>query len=310
MPRRQSTTSSYFQPYLNRTAYNPDMRNRYQPEKRSRLRTLERWLVVLLVLAFAGHIAWTKHVAAEDLAAQQAAAQAAKVAQQAAADFDNQANQLIAANPQDTISVAVAGDKVNLQTLGSTAIFDGASTGKLLTATDLLAHAERGTASLRQQIDGQTAGGWLAKMIVNSDNNAWAELNDFLTHPDLAAYASAAGFNNYDADTNTFTSTDIAVLLQKLYSGNLLKPADRGLLLGYMSRANYRQYIVAAVPSGYTVYHKIGFDDDTLNDVAIITHNGHFLVLAIYSNGNGSYDQANRTQLIHTITKDAIGAFL
>lgn len=310
MSRRKPASSSYFQRSLIQPAYTPAMHLRYQPQKRSRLRSFKWWLMVLVILGFAGHVAWTKHVAAEDLAAQQTAAQAAAVAKQKTADFDSQVNQLIAANPLDTISVAVAGDNVALHTLGSPATFDGASTGKLLTAADLLTHVEHGTASLTQQIDGQTADDWLAKMIINSDNNAWVELNDFLTHPDLAAYASSVGFNNYDPGTNTFTSTDMAVLLQKLYSGKLLTPAGRDLLLGYMSRANYRQYIVAAVPSGYTVYHKIGFDDDTLNDTAIIIHNGHYLALAIYSNGNGSYDQANRTDLMHAITKDAIGAFL
>lgn len=305
---RAHTTHSH--PFLTEVGYARHTRSRNQNKQRLLKRRLKFWLVLLIIFSCVGRVAWTKHVAAENLAAQKLAVQAVQVARQKAAAFDIQINQLIADNPQDTISVVVASDRTDLHTLGSTDTFDGASTGKLLTAADLLTHVETGTTSLSQRIDGRTAGTWLQKMIVNSDNNAWAELNGYLTHSDLAAYAHSIGFTDYNPDTNTFTSTDVAALLQKLYTGHLLKPADRELVLRYMLKANYRQYIVAAVPSGYTVYHKIGFDQDILNDVAIITHDSHYLVLAIYSDGHGSYDQASRTDLMHTITKDAIGAFL
>lgn len=287
------------------------MRKRYSvDEPRRSYRGLRFCLVLLLAVGIFGHITWTKHVSAEHLAEQKAAAQALQEAKQKRDNFNSQVTALLATDPGDTFSVVTASNLLPLQTLGSTDVFDGASTGKLLTAADLLTHVEQGTISLQQNIDGETAQTWLQRMIVNSDNDAWEELNDYLTHPSLSSYAASINFTNYDPDNNTFTSTDVADLLQKLYTGKLLAPTERDLLLSYLKQANYRQYIVAAVPDGYTVYHKIGFDDDELNDTAIITKGDKYLILAFYSNGNGRYDQDVRTGMIHTITTDAIAAYL
>jgi len=267
-------------------------------------------LILVLALAITGHIAWSKHVSAETAAARQAQLVASAEAQRKGQVFDSQINSLLAANPNDLISVATASTDRGLQTYGSTSVFDGASTAKLLTAADFLHHVEQGTASLNQQIDGHSADYWLKIMLVNSDDTAWSELNGFLTHPDLAAYAGSINFNDYDPSTNTFTAGDTALLLQKLYSGGLLNSADRSLFLRYLGEANYRQYIVAAVPGSDEVYHKVGIDDDTLNDAAIINNGQKYLVLVIFTDGQGSYDTANRTAIIHSITKDAIAAYL
>lgn len=287
------------------------MQSRYIADQNtSSSHKLKGWLVLLAFLALAGHAIGAKHVSAEHLAAEKATASAAKIAKQKETTFDTQVASLMATDPDDTISVVTTSNVSGVHTLGNTDVFDGASTGKLLTAADYLTHVQNGTASLDHLIDGETAQNWMQKMIVDSDNDAWAELNDYLTHPDLSKYAASVGFVDYDPTVNTFTSTDIASLMQKLYVGSLLKPAERTLLLGYMKQANYRQYIVSAVPSAYTVYHKIGFDDDELNDVAIITKGDKYLVLAIYTNGNGRYDQDFRTTMMHQITQDALTAFM
>jgi len=279
-------------------------------QARPKLHRAKLVLVVMLFLALATHITWTKHVAAENLAAQRVAAAAAAEAKGKSDLFNDQVTSLLAESSDDTISVVAASNTTPLHNLGSSGSFDGASTGKLLTAADFLKHVEHHTASLQQVIDGTPASVWLQRMIVNSDNQAWYELNTYLTHQDLAAYAQSIGFINYDPDTNTFTALDMARLVQKLYDGSLLNAAHRSLLLNDMKQANYRQYIVAAVPSTDTVYHKIGFDGDTINDVAIITNGSKYVVLSIYTNGNGTYDHDQRTELIHEITKDAIAAYL
>jgi beta-lactamase class A len=268
------------------------------------------FVVAVLLLALAGHIIWSKHVSAETLAAHQAQVQAAAEAQHKVAVFQGQVATLLAAYPGDTIGVVTGSATGALVTYGSNGPYDAASDGKLLTAADYLHHVEQGTATLQQNIDGETAEYWIKIMLVNSDDNAWAELNDYLTHPDLAAYAASIGFTNYDPTVNTFLATDAASLLQKLYAGQLLNSADRSLMLGYLKQANYRGYIVAAVPGSDTVYHKIGLDDDEINDAAIIVSGQKTLILSIFTNGNGSYDLSARTQLIQSITRDAIAAYL
>lgn len=268
------------------------------------------FILAAIVLGIGGHILWAKHVSAQTAAEHRAQIVAAAEAKTKAATFASQVNALITTNPNDSISVATASATQGVQTYGDSGVFDGASTAKLLTAADFLHHVEAGTASLNQQIDGHTAGYWLKTMLVNSDDTAWSELNGFLTHDDLATYANKIDFVNYDPSTNTFTAGDTALLLQKLYDGELLNSSDRSLLLKYLSQANYRQYIVAAVPSGNTVYHKVGVDNDTINDAAVISNGQKYVVLVIFTDGNGSYDWPNRTQLIHSLTQDAIAAYL
>jgi beta-lactamase class A len=258
-------------------------------------------------MSLSGYIFASKHVSAERAADQRAMMLQDK---REASQFASEVNQLLGADQTDTVNVVTYTKELGMRSLGDNSVFDGASTAKLLTAADFLHHVESGSASLNMQIDSESAGQWLSAMIINSDDTAWSELNTYLTHPDLLSYANKIGYSNYDPDTNTFTASDTALLLNKLYSGSLLNSQDTNLMMKYLGEANYRQYIVAAVPAGDKVYHKIGIDNDTINDAAIITSNNEYLVLVIFTNGNGSYDWSSRQQLIQTITKDAVQAYL
>lgn len=284
---------------------------RYHRKRRqARRRWLGICLVILVLITLGGNELRARHVSAQKAAAQQAQVEATADAQRKASLFSSQLNALLTANPADTIGAVTASSNSSLQTYGTTTPFDAASDGKLLTAADYLHHVELGTATLQQDINGQTAGYWLKIMLVNSDDTAWAELNGYLTHPDLQAYGNTIGFTDYDPTVNTFPPIDAARLLQKLYTGQLLNAANRSLMLGYLEQANYRQYIVPAVPKGDNVYHKIGLDVDEVNDAAIITSGQKYLVLVIFTNGNGTYNWPARAQLMQAITKDAIAAYL
>jgi beta-lactamase class A len=264
-------------------------------------------LAIAVFMLFAGYMSWSKHVAAQTATHRQAQI----AAQQKADGFHAQVNQLIAANPQDNLSVVTYSDVDGLRTYGPTSAMDGASTGKLLTAVTYLHQVEQGQASLQTVRDGYSAARWLKVMLVNSDDTAWSELNNaYMSHDELAAYAQDIGFGQYDPGVNTFTAADVARLLQKVYSGNIVSPAHRSLLLGYLAQANYRNYIVAAVPAGDQVYHKAGINGDTLNDAAIIKNGEKYVVLVIFTNGNGNYDLDHRGQLMQAVTRRAIAAYL
>ncbi|HVC35889.1 MAG TPA: serine hydrolase [Candidatus Dormibacteraeota bacterium] len=270
-----------------------------------------RVLICLLLIVITGsYILWTKHAAAEAAVVRQAQIQAAAVAAKKADIFAGQVDQLMSANPTITFSISTVNSSQGLKVFGTEAAFDGASTAKLLTAADYLNHVQLKSTSLKQNIDGNSGQYWLKEMLVNSDDTAWTELNDYLTHPDLKRYANSIGFTNYDPSTNSFTSSDVARLLAKLSDGSLLWPANRSLMLNYLSQANYRDYIVPAVSSGDKVYHKAGEDDDDVHDAAIITSGSKSFVLVIFSDGNGTYDWVGRATLMQTITKDAIAAYL
>jgi beta-lactamase class A len=241
---------------------------------------------------------------AEREAAAQAAARAA--AAKATASFAAQVNAVIAANPSTNISISTVTPISGLQHYGTSSVFLAASTGKLITATDFLHHVEIGKASLTQTIGGSSAEHLLEILIVNSDDTAWDELNEFLTYPDLEKYAATMGITDYQAYPNKLTSNDIAIVLNHLYNTNLLNSADRSLLLGYMQRANYRQYVVPAVPTDDVIYHKIGLYLDNVHDATIITHGNQWLILVIFTSGSGS----PRAAIMQQIAKDAIADFL
>jgi len=266
-------------------------------------------LAAVLLAGIGGHLVWSAHVSAE-MSTRQAQIAAAALTAQRVKKLNDQITTLLPANPDVTLSISTISQVNGLQHYGSGAPFDGASVGKLLTATDFLHHVELRTASLQQIIDGQTAQSLLQQMIVNSDDAAWTSLNDFLTHADLGRFADSQGIHGYDPDTNTFGSNDIALLLQKLYDRQLLNAANRSLLLSYMAQANYRTFIVAGVPAGYTVYHKVGEDDDDVHDAAIITNGKHYVILVIFTDGYGTYDWDARAQLMQTITQDVSAAYL
>ncbi len=218
--------------------------------------------------------------------------------------LNNSVNSVINNNPGITFGVSINnindGSQLNY---GQTGPMTSASVSKILTATDFLKQVELGNESIDETLDdGNKASVDLNSMITVSDDNAWEALNDEVSYSQLQTYADQLGLTSYDADTNSLSPSDTADLLTRLYEGKLLNASDTQLVLSYMLNANYRTYIIPAVPSYDTVYHKVGFIDDDVNDTAIITNGKQTIVLSIYTDGNGSYDWTARASLIQKIT--------
>jgi beta-lactamase class A len=187
-----------------------------------------------------------------------------------------------------------------------------ASTTKLLSAALFLHDVEQGQASLNQPLGGSTAQTEMRKMITISDDNAWLDFNTLLGHPALNAYAQSLGMNSYDPDNNTITPDDLAVFLARLYQGKLLNSQHTSLLLGYMSNADYPQYIGGVIPSGVKFYHKIGYLNDRIMDAAIIDNGKRPYVLVIFTknpSGAAYYNQSTGRQVFHTITTTTLNTF-
>lgn len=186
-----------------------------------------------------------------------------------------------------------------------------ASTTKLLSAGLFLHDVEQGQDSLSQPLGDSTAQAEMQKMIVISDDDAWEDFNNLLGHPALLQYAKSLGMNSYDPDNNTITSDDLALLLERLYQGKLLNTQHTNLLLGYMAKADYTQYIGAVIPADVKFYHKIGFLDDRVMDAAIIDNGKHPYVLVIFTKdpSGDSYNQTEGLEAFHDITNATLTAF-
>lgn len=227
------------------------------------------------------------------------------------ATMGNQINTILQQNSAIDFSVSITNLNNNqAQHFGDTAAFTAASVTKLITAAYFLNQVEAGQQTLTETINGSSAEYELQQMIVVSDDNAWDALNTQLGYAALQSYANNLGLASFQSVPNTVTSDDIASLLQKLYEGSLLNASDTNLLLSWMKQANYRTYIVPAVPSSDTIYHKIGLYEDFVNDAAIITNGQKSIVLVIFTNGNGTYDWTNRATLMQQITTAVLNTYL
>jgi beta-lactamase class A len=221
-------------------------------------------------------------------------------------------NKTIADNPGMEISVAIQ----DLNTgktyhYGLNDPFIAASISKIITAAMFLHQVEIGSDSLDETIGGGTAQYQLQQLIEQSDNTAWLDFNDLLTHNGLQAYARSIGISDYDSDQNTLTVDDISLLLGKLYKNQLLSPAHTKLLLSYMHSANEAEFIVASVPSGVQVYHKAGWLDDRVHDAAIIDNGKHPYALVVFTkDDSGTYDSAAGHQIFSDITGATTETFL
>jgi beta-lactamase class A len=188
--------------------------------------------------------------------------------------------------------------------------FQDASTAKIITAEYFLHEVEEGQQSLTETVNGHTAEYELQQMIVVSDDTAWGALNSLLGYNNLQNYADKQfGISDYQAYNNSSSSKDIALALQQLWQGTVLNKTNTQLLLGYLKIANYREYIVPAIPADDTIYHKIGLYQDYVNDAAIVSHNNQAYVIVIFTNGKGTYDWPARAVDMQNITKATLKAF-
>lgn len=228
--------------------------------------------------------------------------------------LNTQMNQIIAGSNFDTGIALVDLQTNKTYTYGDTAAYTAASINKLVTVLAYLHKVEQGNATLTQYIGGDTAQNQIQKALVNSDNAAWESfyISKQVSCSAHNAYAQSIGLTSYECVQNVISAPDVAAMLTKLYKGELLNKSHTDLMLGYMKQANYRQYIVSAVPSNLTVYHKVGFLTDRVHDGAIITDSKSkkAYVLVVFTKSTGAYNEQAGIQLFQDVTKTTNNIFL
>lgn len=210
---------------------------------------------------------------------------------------------IIDANPHLTIGVAVSDLEYGTKaTVGSPEPMLGASTTKLLTAAVFLTGVEKGTYSLDQKYGGYPASWHLQQMINQSNNSSWETLIAAVTYKQLGVYAANIGMTGYNYYDNSLTAADEAVLIQKLYKGELLNREHTDLVLSHMQNTNNELLIPPAVAADVTVYHKYGQYLGHYHDAGVLIKDNHPVVVVIYTkSADGSY--AGRVEVIQQITR-------
>lgn len=273
--------------------------------------------VILVAIGIFGAKAWqgmtasdkdsTSSSATKTATVQKASAPTYKVNAQALTDLQSIVDQHSDLDISISITDLQTGKTYNY---GDNSSFTAASVGKLITTATFMNKVEKGTASLNQTVGGFTAQSEIQKMLVASDNTAWKNMEEAVTLSAQQTYAESIGLTSYNATENTVSSGDIALLLTKLSSGKLFNDSHTGLVLSYMSQANYRGYIVAAIPDGVDVYHKVGLLEDRVHDAAIIKKGNRSYVLVVFTKAkSGSYDFSQAPALFDAITADSLQAF-
>lgn len=193
-----------------------------------------------------------------------------------------------------------------VRTFGDTAAYTAASTAKLITAAAYLRLVAAGEARLDETLGNYTAAFQLKSMINSSNNDSWLLLMGRIGYQRLIQYAASIGIA-YDPEDNRLTPGEVAQVLTKLYSGQLLNPNDTAQLLGYMQETNNEELIAAASGPGITVYHKYGQLGGNLHDAALLEHGGTTYALVIFTEGADSTDESERTEMIHDLTRAVVG---
>lgn len=186
-----------------------------------------------------------------------------------------------------------------------------ASTYKLFVAYAAYHQAETGQISLSHTLNnGKTVEQCIEQAIVRSDNACaeaigfyvgWDVINELsqkagFTHTDINNYGENG---NYIDDKRT-TASDLALLLEKLHTRQLLNTTHTEALLGYMKRQVYRSGIPAGVEQT-PVADKVGFLDNITSDAAIVYAPNKPYILVILSTAGNNW--ANLKSLTAEIQK-------
>jgi beta-lactamase class A len=221
-------------------------------------------------------------------------------------EMDDRIQGILEENGDFRIGIAL-GDVRNgeVRLYGDVSPYPAASTAKVLTAVAYYHLVETGDLGLDEPLGDFTAAFQLKAMINSSSDDSWLLLMDVIGFPRLIEYASSIGIN-YDPTQNLLTPGEMAILLMRLYSEDLISAEHTAELLGYMQETNNEELIPAAVPSGVTVHHKYGIVDRNMHDVAIFSSGGAAYSLAIYTeNPNG---RQGRIDVIHQLTREICAA--
>lgn len=152
---------------------------------------------------------------------------------------------------------------------------------------------EEGTGSIQQAGVGTewTVAELAEKMMNESDNVAKNMLLRRLGLHAIEEYAIEKGAEDFDLIFNRVTPRDMGLLLKKIYEGSVAGPEPTAEMLDMMTGTQYEQRIPRYL-GGIRVAHKIGTMGDSVNDAGIVFAGDSPFVLAVYSEGVASEEEA------------------
>ncbi len=159
-----------------------------------------------------------------------------------------------------------------------------ASVTKVLVATTALEDVEKGKYKLDQPAAGYTFDWQLQQMINQSNNNSWDYFNSLLGFKREQQEADELGLPDVNMFQTHMATKSVALLLLKLYKGEVLTTAHRDLLFSYMQATETENRISPSIPKGVNFYHKTGTFNGEIHDAAIVINPKNPFILVIFTN--------------------------
>lgn len=208
-------------------------------------------------------------------------------------DLTQKINDLIGDN-WNNYSVMIDGFSESFKVeISETEIFTGASVNKVPILAALYYYAQKGdidldqvitlqaneiqdygTGSMRYDPPGTTYSlKTLARLMMKQSDNTAAYIlaSEIVGFDKLAALLEQWGLSQTDMVNNKTSNKDMAVLMRKIYEEKVTNHAQTLEMLSFMKDTDFETRLPAKLPSGVTVYHKIGTEVRTIHDVGIVT---------------------------------------
>ena len=218
-------------------------------------------------------------------------------------DLEQQLSSLLAGKSADVGVAALdlnTGETVSVK--GNTP-FPMASTVKVAVAALYLAQVDAGRRSLDDTINGSSARSLMGRMLIHSDNHATDILIKDLGGPQkVDSWLQQNGVTGLRVDRTIAqllsarrdlwdrrdSATPVAMvdLLRRIYKAELITPASRDILLGFMARCETGKNRMKALLPGVPIEHKTGTLDGLADDVGFLTlPDGRRVAVAIFTRG-------------------------
>lgn len=130
-----------------------------------------------------------------------------------------------------------------------------------------------GTGSIRYDKPGSTYSiQTLARLMIQKSDNtaAYVLSNHVIGLKKIQELVDSWGLTQTDITENKTSNQDMAFLLNKIYSGAITNPPLTQEMLGFLKDTDFEDRLPALLPSGVTIYHKIGTHTGVLHDVGIV----------------------------------------
>lgn len=161
-----------------------------------------------------------------------------------------------------------------------------------------------GTGSIRYDAPGTTYSvKTLVKLMMQKSDNTAAYLlaNHVVTTEKIQALIDRWGMTQTDIVNNKTSNNDVAVLMEKIYLGNVVSTALTQEMLAFLKDTDTEDRIPADLPSSVRVYHKSGNGQGQIHDVGIITDGKRTYYLGIFT--SDITDEAQTTKLIAKLSR-------